>query len=411
MNKNRLCRGCASAEFTVLLDLGLSPISNSLLSGNADIPSESRHPLCVVVCSKCGFCQLSEDSDPEVHFHQDYVYFSSFSHSWLNHCRIYAETMVRELKLNKNDLVVELASNDGYLLKNFQTSGIPVLGVEPSANVAKSAEESNIPTLVEFFGLEVSEKIKRIHQKPRLIIGNNVLAHVPDVCDFIHGIANLLAEDGVATLEFPHLTQLIINHQFDTIYHEHYSYLSVTALLPIFNRFNLTVFRVEELPTHGGSIRVHIAQTSSSPEVSPTVAEILAFESKFEPRNEVVRERFKSGVAKIIDNFRNEIAKQNSMGSIVVAFGAAAKGNTLLNAAGITSEQIKYIVDTNPAKQGKLAPGTHIPIVSLELFKSSEFEVCVILPWNLSSEISIIVRDLHGENAKILRAVPFLEYI
>ena len=411
MKKSRFCRGCGCDEFEVLLDLGMSPISNSLLSGDDEIAEEIRHPLCVVVCKKCGFCQLSEDSNPEDHFHADYVYFSSYSQSWLEHCRVYAETMTQELNLNGSDLVIELASNDGYMLKNFQTSGINVLGVEPSANVAKFARESLIPTIVEFFGFEVSNRILMEHQKPKLIIGNNVLAHVPDVDDFISGISNLIAEDGIVTLEFPHLTQLILNHQFDTIYHEHYSYLSVTALQPIFNRFNLTIFRVEELQTHGGSIRVYAAKSSSSTEVSPSVEQIILFESKLDPRQEIVRANFRSGVAKIIEDFITEIRELNSKGLTVIGFGAAAKGNTLLNAAEITRDQIQFIVDTNPAKQGKLAPGSHIPIVNLEHFIGSEFDICVILPWNLSSEISNLVREAHGEKVKILRAIPILEYI
>lgn len=411
MNKNWSCRGCGSSDFEVLIDLGMSPISNSLLHTAADILTETQHPLCVVVCSQCGFCQLSEDSDPGVHFHAGYVYFSSFSQSWLEHCRVYAQSMTEQLNLTERDLVVELASNDGYLLKYFKALGIQVLGVEPSANVAKSAEQSNVPTIVDFFGFELSERIILDYQKPKLIIGNNVLAHVPDISDFINGIANLLAEDGIVTLEFPHLAQLILNRQFDTIYHEHYSYLSLTALLPIFKRFNLDVFRIEELDTHGGSIRLYAAKPSALREIEISVSEILLFERTFDPKLASVRDDFKAGVAHILTEFRNEVESLNSNGSKVIAFGAAAKGNTLLNAAGISSKQIRFIVDTNPAKQGKLAPGSHIPIVSFDEFKSTSFDVCIILPWNLATEISSLIRGTHGDSVRIMRAIPNLEFI
>lgn len=411
MNNNWSCRGCGGVDFDILIDLGMSPISNSLLHTAAEILTEARHPLCVVVCSQCGFCQLSEDSDPSVHFHADYVYFSSFSQSWLKHCQAYAKSMTDQLNLTERDLVVELASNDGYLLKYFNAVGVQVLGVEPSANVAAFAEKSNIPTIVDFFGFELSKKIEAKYQKPKLIIGNNVLAHVPNISDFIQGLANLLAEDGIITLEFPHLAQLILNRQFDTIYHEHYSYLSLTALLPIFKRFGLDVFRVEELETHGGSIRLFAAKSSAFREIEASVAEILRFETEFDPKLASVRDDFKTGVARILTEFRNEVVKLNSIGSTVIAFGAAAKGNTLLNAAGITSEQIKFIVDMNPAKQGKLAPGSHIPIVSFDEFKSTNFDVCIILPWNLATEISSIIRGAHGDSVKIMRAIPNLEFI
>jgi hypothetical protein len=408
---NEMCRGCGDNNFETLLDLGLSPISNSLLSGTHDISSEAKHPLCVVVCLSCGFCQLSEDSEPTVHFHSEYVYFSSFSKSWLEHCSNYADRMINELQLTQKDLVVELASNDGYLLKNFKNSGVQVLGIEPSANVAEAAERAQIPTIVKFFGSEIAKKMTVDHAKPRLIIGNNVLAHVPNIRDFVHGISILLADNGIVTLEFPHLVQLISNHQFDTIYHEHYSYLSLTALQPIFEEFDLKVFRIETISTHGGSIRVFASKSSNNLTIESSVNETLIEEKEYDPRNQQVRSEFSNGTRRIIDDFRQEIEKLICEGKTVVAFGAAAKGNTLLNAAGISKEQIKFIVDTNPAKQQKLAPGSHIPIISVDEFNKSLFDVCVILPWNISAEISQIIRNSHGESVKLLRAIPELEYI
>jgi len=307
--------------------------------------------------------------------------------------------------------VVELASNDGYLLKNFKNSGVQVLGIEPSANVAEAAKKAQIPTIVEFFGSEIAKKVTVDYAKPRLIIGNNVLAHVPNIRDFVQGISILLADNGIVTLEFPHLVQLISNHQFDTIYHEHYSYLSLTALKPIFEEFDLKVFRIETISTHGGSIRVFASKSSNNLTIESSVNETLIEEKEHDPRNQQVRSEFSNGTRRIIDDFRQEIEKLICEGKTVVAFGAAAKGNTLLNAAGISKEQIKFIVDTNPAKQQKLAPGSHIPIISVDEFNKSLFDVCVILPWNISTEISQIIRNSHGESVKLLRAIPKLEYI
>ena len=410
-NSYRSCRGCNSNQFEVLIDLGLSPISNSLLVSAEDAKGEVLLPLCVLVCLSCGFCQLSEDATPESHFHSEYVYFSSYSKSWLEHCKKYSDSAINEWAITPEDLVLEVASNDGYLLNYFRNAGIAVLGVEPSRNVADVANANGIPTLVEFFGVECARNLIRDYQKPKLIIGNNVLAHVPDIRDFVEGLSILIANNGVITLEFPHLTQMIANNQFDTIYHEHYSYLSLTALLPIFERFGLRIFRVETLPTHGGSIRIFASLQKDRNDVHQSVTAVLQLEETLDPRNPEVQMNFQKASKKVILDLKAELKLLCSQSKVVVAFGAAAKGNTLLNAAEIDSSLVKLIADSNPSKQGKYAPGSHIPIVSIKTFEEVKFDVALILPWNISSELSSLIRSIHGEKVKILRAVPQLEYI
>jgi C-methyltransferase C-terminal domain/Methyltransferase domain/Putative zinc binding domain len=405
------CRGCGASTFEVVLDLGQSPISNSLLASPNEFLNEASFELCVLVCLECGFCQLSEELSRELHFNEDYVYFSSFSTFWLEHCKRHATSMHSKLHLKSDDLVIEIASNDGYMLNIFKNLGVQVLGIEPSANVAEKAQSLGIPTLVNFFGKDVAQKLAFEGVRPKLIVANNVLAHVPDINDFISGLGILLTEDSLATIEFPHLTELLKENQFDTIYHEHYSYLSVTALLPIFRRNHLEIIDVEKIESHGGSLRLHIVKTGENVQPNLSVQEILQEESLYDPRNIDVRRKFQDNVKNILSDFSKIVREAKSKGKIIVGYGAAAKGNTLLNASEINFEVMDYIVDENPAKQGKFSPGTHIPIHAPSKIQSDNVDMIIILPWNLTHEISKIIRSKFDSRIEILRAVPKVEYL
>jgi len=406
-----ICRSCDSQNLESFIDLGFSPISNAFLVEDELKLSETYYPLHVFTCIKCGFTQLPEVSSRETHFASDYVYFSSFSSSWLEHCFKYSEKMIGELSLDSQDLVVEIASNDGYLLQYFKNKGVQVQGVEPSSNVADVAiSERGIPTTVDFFGLEVAMKLKRRGLVPKLMIANNVLAHVPDINDFISGFKTLLHLDGVATFEFPHLLNLIQSTQFDTVYHEHYSYLNLIALDPLFKRHGLRIVNVEKLPTHGGSLRIHVRHSQMDSAVSPLVEEIIKEELELDPRNETIRIEFRRKVNEIKLELWKEIVEAKQAGKTIAAYGAAAKGNTLLNFCGLKNIEIDYVVDQNTFKQGKYLPGSHIPVVGFEFFASNPPDIILILPWNLSEEISDLLDSNHIP-ARRLVAVPQVRYL
>jgi hypothetical protein len=317
--------------------------------------------------------------------------------------------MIELLKLNSNDLVIEVASNDGYLLQYFHQEGIQVLGVEPSIGVAQVAIEKGIDTVINFFGAGTALELP-LGKKPKLMLGNNVLAHVPDLHDFVKGFALIIAEDGLITFEFPHLLNLIKNNQFDTIYHEHYSYLSVTSLLPIFESHGLKIIKVEKLITHGGSIRIYVAKSVSSWAVEISVANLLMEEAENDPRDESVWSSIQRKTLQVKSDLVNELVECQAKGIKVAAYGAAAKGNTLLNYSGITSELIKYVIDLNPHKQGNYLPGSRIPIVGLDELTKNPPEVLLVLPWNLATEVKNQLNKEVGIGLKLLRAIPNLEY-
>ena len=405
------CRGCGSTLSKTFLDLGFSPIANNLLSLDQLDKPDAYFPLHVRTCDVCGLVQLPDISSRETLFPENYTYYSSYSESWLTHSQKYATKIIEKLGLTEDDFVVEIASNDGYLLQYFLSAGIPVLGIEPAAEVAKVAEqERDIPTIIEFFGEETAKRVLEQNAKPRLMIANNVLAHVPDIHDFVAGFAALLADDGIITFEFPHLLNLILLNQFDTIYHEHYSYLNVTSLIPIFAKHGLRIFDVEELDSHGGSLRIFVCKTNFQLKEEPSVKNCVDAEAVHDPRSASVASKIQSGSQQVKSDLTDELARIIKSGRTVAAYGAAAKGNTLLNFVGVKSDSIDYVVDRNPYKQGNYLPGSHIPIVSEDYLQKNPPDVLLVLPWNLAAELSQQLEYLRMQGVKFLRAIPSLEY-
>jgi hypothetical protein len=319
--------------------------------------------------------------------------------------------MVKRFGLSEKDFVIEVASNDGYLLQYFRGSDVRVLGIEPAAEVAKVAvQERGIPTIVDFFGKSSAETLLLTYQKPTLMIANNVLAHVPDMHDFISGFSVLIADDGIITFEFPHLLNLILLNQFDTIYHEHYSYLSLTALKPIFESHGLRIFDVENLSTHGGSLRVYVCKEKASWVEDISVQKCLDSETPLDPRLEHVSRSVQTRTQKVKRDLLDEVSKAKDAGLRVAAYGAAAKGNTLLNFVGIKADVIDYVIDLNPRKQNNYLPGSHIPVLGEEHLRNNPPDILLILPWNLAEEIGNQLEYLRGQGVKFLRAIPSLEY-
>lgn len=405
------CRGCGSSHLKTFLDLGFSPIANNLLTKEDLDKEEVSLPLHTLTCEDCALVQLPGISSRETLFHDNYTYYSSFSESWLAHCRSYAKEMIEKLVLTPDDLVVEIASNDGYMLQYFREAGIKVLGVEPAAHVAKvAAEERGVPTVVEFFGEACGQQIAQSNVKPRLMIANNVLAHVPDLHDFLEGFASLIADDGCITFEFPHVLNLILLNQFDTIYHEHYSYLGLMALEPIFLKHGLRIFDVHELDTHGGSLRVFVCKTQANWKTETSLQECIAKELEHDSRLDRVISQIQMKSLKVKTDLIKELSRFKESGQKVAAYGAAAKGNTLLNFAGIKSDMVEYVVDRNPYKQGHFLPGSHIPIVGEDQLKQNVPDILLVLPWNLSIEIGNQLDYLRDQGVKFMRAIPSLEY-
>ena len=406
-----ICRGCGDSLTKTFINLGESPIANNLISFEQLNYKEPTFPLHALTCDSCGLVQLSEILSREILFSENYSYHSSFSTSWLAHSQSYALKMIDKMKLTEDDLVIEVASNDGYLLQYFRNAGISVLGIDPASEVAQVAkEEHSIPTVVEFFGHQLATNLVQQHMKPRLIIANNVLAHVPDLHDFVSGFATLLADDGIITFEFPHLLNLIQFNQFDTIYHEHYSYLNVTSLVPIFEKHGLRIFDVEQLETHGGSLRIFVCKANASWRQEPNLKSCLVAEGFHDPRSNQICSRLQTHSQQIKSDLLLELDRLKKSGRSIAAYGAAAKGNTLLNFVGVKSDNIQYVVDRNPHKQGKYLPGSHIPIVSEEHLETNSPDVLLILPWNLTEELARQLDYLRNQSVKFLRAIPNLEY-
>jgi len=401
-----LCRFCGAPLSEVFVDLGASPLANSYLEPADLRRPEAFYPLCVYVCGACLLVQLPEAERPEAIF-SDYAYFSSFSDSWLEHARTYAERMVGELALGSGSLVVEVASNDGYLLRWFRDRGVPVLGIEPAANVARTAEEAGIPSRVQFFGTETARQLAAEGLRADLLVGNNVLAHVPDLNDFVAGLKIALAPAGVLTMEFPHLLRLMAEDQFDTIYHEHYSYFSLAAVRRVFAHHGLALYHVEELPTHGGSLRIFArhAEDASRP-VSLGVEELLAREAAAGLDRIETYRSFAERVQAVKRRLLRFLIEAKEEGKSVVGYGAPAKGNTLLNYCGVRSDLLDYTVDRSPHKQGRYLPGTRIPIYSPERFAETRPDYVLILPWNLKEEIVGQMAHVRGWGGRFVVAIP-----
>ena len=404
------CRGCGAALSLTFLDLGVSPIANNLVEIQHLSEEDIKYPLHVMTCQICTLVQLSEVIPREILFPPNYTYFSSYSSSWLQHSKAYAEKMISFLELNQTNLVVEIASNDGYLLQFFANSQIQVLGIEPAEGVAKAAVAKGIPTRIEYFGELVALELAK-GKKPKLMIGNNVLAHVPDLHDFIKGFSVLIDEQGLITFEFPHLLNLIKNCQFDTIYHEHYSYLSVSALTPLFAKYGLKIVTIEKLMTHGGSLRIYVAKNSSNWTVHESVQGIIDEESRHDPREKDTYSLIQSGTEKIKTDLLSTLTKYKREGKKISAYGAAAKGVTLLNFCKIGSDFLDYVIDLNPNKQGKFLPGSRIPIVDVKVLGINPPEILLILPWNLTREIKLQLSSYLNAGMKAIRAIPNVEQV
>jgi SAM-dependent methyltransferase len=400
------CRACDGRLTVTMADLGLQPASNAFLQTSAAFQHEKRYPLRAKVCETCKLVQLDYDVAPQELF-GNYVYFSSYSDDWLAHAKAYCEMARKRFALGPSSLVVELASNDGYLLKNFLSMGIPVLGIDPSDTVAAAAAKIGVPTLVEFFGEKIAGDFARQGRQADLIIGNNVLAHVPQLNDFVAGMALLLRENGDITIEFPHLMELVEHVEFDTIYHEHFSYFSVYAIEQVFSRHGLRLYDVERLPTHGGSLRIFAAHAARKDlKDSASLSEVRAQESAAGLQDLATYAKFSTRVEECRDSLLAFLATAKREGKRIAAYGAAAKGNTLLNFCAVTPQDIALVADRNPHKQNKFLPGTHIPVVSPEELMQAKPDYVLILPWNLRDEIEQQLSGIREWGGRFVTPVP-----
>lgn len=403
------CRHCNSPVHLTLIDLGSAPPSNAYLTNISLRRPEKWFPLKVVVCETCWLVQAEAYSRAAELFNEEYAYFSSFSSQWLAHAQAYVSEMTSRLGLGAQSLVVEVASNDGYLLQYVKQRGIPCFGIEPTASTAAASRLKGIETLEEFFGTELAARLVNTDRQADLTAANNVLAHVPNINDFVRGFSILLKPDGVATFEFPHLLNLIEGNQFDTIYHEHFSYLSLHAVDTIFSANGLLIFDVQELPTHGGSLRVLAQRKDTGNRLRTTqVDELLANEQAAGMHGSTFYEGFQAKAEKVKDDFLAFLIEARHNGKQVAAYGAAAKGNTLLNFAGIRPDLISFVVDKNPAKQGKFMPGSRIPIVNEQVLYQDRPDYVVILPWNLKEEVIQQLAAIRDWGGKFVTAVPQL---
>jgi hypothetical protein len=405
------CRFCGYAVHHVFLDLGMSPLCETYISHERLHEMEPFYPLCAYVCARCFLVQLEEFVPPGGIF-SEYAYFSSYADSWVEHARRYCELMCSRFGIGRYSRVVEIASNDGYLLQHFAAQGVPVLGVEPAANVARAAMAKGIPSVVKFFGRQTAAELASEFGKPDLLLGNNVLAHVPDLNDFVAGTKLLLGEHGLLTMEFPHLLELMRHNQFDTIYHEHFSYFSFTTVSELFRHHGLTLFDVEQLPTHGGSLRIYGRHTEDgSRPVSARVDDLIALEERAGLRNLATYAGFAEQVRETKRTLLEFLITARRAGKRVVGYGAPGKGNTLLNYCGIRCDFLEFTVDRNPYKQGKYTPGTRIPILPPEALGEARPDYVLILPWNLKDEIVATVSKTPGLNARFVVPIPRVEIV
>ncbi|GLX68310.1 class I SAM-dependent methyltransferase [Paenibacillus glycanilyticus] len=403
-----LCRSCGNSLRHLFVDLRTSPLSNNFLRPeqlNQGIP---YYPLRVFVCEICLLVQLEQFESPQDIF-EEYAYFSSYSSSWLVHAKNYVDTMIPRLSLDHSSSVVEIASNDGYLLQYFLPHNIPVLGIEPARNIAKHAEDKGISTLSQFFTLAFAKQLAMERGKADLVIGNNVLAHVPALQDFVAGLKELLSPEGTITLEFPHLLRLMIDRQFDTIYHEHFSYFSLLSVCHLFERYGLTVYDVEQWPTHGGSLRVFARHAENTKQaVTPRVTEVMREEITYGLQEVSTYARFPEQVKTVKEQVYRFLFQASREGKQVAAYGAPAKGNTLFNYLGVGTDYIRYAVDKNPYKQGLYMPGSRIPIYAPATIQETKPDYILILPWNLKDEIEQELHYTREWGAKLVVCIPQL---
>jgi SAM-dependent methyltransferase len=405
------CRSCGAELEHTFVDLGATPLANSYLTAADLAKPEPRYPLHARVCESCFLVQV-ESVVPAEEIFGDYAYFSSYAESWVEHARRFARAAVARFGLDRNSLVVEVASNDGYLLKHFVGAGIPVLGVEPAANVAEAAVAAGVPTEVRFFGEAFARELAGRRGAADLLVGNNVLAHVPDLNDFVAGLALLLKPAGVLSMEFPHLLRLIEEVQFDTIYHEHFSYFSFLAAELVFARHGLSIFDVERLSTHGGSLRIFACRADGIDRPTTTAIEALRREEKEAGLDRLEGYAgFAERVEAVKTGLRDFLETAKAAGNAVVGYGAAAKGNTLLNTCGIDGGLIDYVVDRNPHKQGHFLPGSHLPIHSPQRIFETRPDYVLILPWNLRDEIVGSMAGIRDWGGRFVVAIPHIQVI
>lgn len=403
------CRHCGTKLLLPLIDLGSAPPSNAYLTEKTLKTPEKWFPLKVLVCNQCWLAQTEDYAGAEELFDEDYAYFSSFSTSWLKHAEQYVSDMVNRFSLNEKSHVVEIAANDGYLLQYVKAKGIPCLGVEPTASTAKAAREKGVEIVEEFFGVKLAKKLASEGKQADLTAANNVLAHVPDINDFVEGFSYLLKLNGVATFEFPHLMQLVKHTQFDTIYHEHFSYLSLTAVNQIFDKNGLQVFDVQKITTHGGSLRVFAQRKDQAQyQVSEAVSELLSREALAGMKTEAYYADFQQRANHVKHDLVDFLIKAKREGKKVIGYGAAAKGNTLINYAGIRPDLLPFVVDRNPAKQNKYLPGSRIAIVEEQMIRQEKSDYVLILPWNLRQEVTEQLKYIREWGGKFVTAVPQL---
>jgi hypothetical protein len=407
------CRFCTTELEHVFIDLVNSPASNSFLTPEELNEPETFYPLKVYTCQNCFLVQVDEYKKSDAIFNSNYVYFSSYSTSWLKHASAYADKMTERFGFNDESQVIEIASNDGYLLQYFLKKGIKVMGIEPTANTAEVAMAKGIKTIVEFFGVELADRLRNHWDvKADLLLGNNVLAHVPDIVDFVTAMKIILAEQGVITMEFPHLMQLVDNNQFDTIYHEHFSYLSFYTVKQIFESQGLQMFDVEELPTHGGSLRIYAKhQQDESKEISENVGLLLQKEIGKGLNSLAYYDNFQQKAQEVKLSLTEFLIAQKRAGKQVAAYGAAAKGNTLLNYCGIKNDLVSFVVDANPHKQNKFLPASHIPVVNEDHLKNTKPDFVLILPWNLKDEITQQLSYIKDWGGKFVVPIPSLQIL
>ena len=404
------CRHCGTRLELPLVDLGSAPPSNAYLTEQTLKAPEKWFPLRVLVCENCWLVQTEDFAQAHELFDAEYAYFSGFSTTWLTHCERYVASTALRFGLNADSHVVEIAANDGYLLQYVKARKIPCIGVEPTAAAGAVARTRGIPIIGEFFGVHLAKEMVAGGKQADLTVANNVIAHVPDINDFVAGFALLLKPLGVATFEFPHLYNLIAENQFDTIYHEHFSYLSLTAVDGIFRKNGLTVFDVEEYPTHGGSLRVFAQRADTGRQARyPSVDKILREEARIGTTTPAYYSALGCRSEKIKNDFLSFLLDARNSGKSVAAYGAAAKGNTLMNYGGIRSDLVRFVVDRNPAKQGKFMPGSRIPIVPEDRLREEKPDYVVILPWNLREEVVRQLNYVRDWNATFVTAIPQLE--
>jgi SAM-dependent methyltransferase len=404
------CRHCRSELSRTFIDLGDPPPSNAYLTAQTLHKPEKCYPLKVLICGKCWLVQTEDFLGADELFSDEYAYFSSFSTSWLNHARDFVENAVTRFELGKSETVVEIAANDGYLLQYVMQQGIPCYGIEPTRSTAKAARQKGLDIIEEFFGNQLADQLLSEGRQADLLIANNVLAHVPDINDFVAGVSALLKPRGTATFEFPHLLNLVQRNQFDTIYHEHYSYLSLTAVLSIFSANNLTIFDVDELSTHGGSLRVYANRADSGIQTpSPAVKQLLEREIDAGVNTYDFYGGFQERILNITSRLKTFLIDAKNQGKKVAGYGAAAKGNTLLNHSSVDLSLISFVADRNPAKQGMFMPGSHIPILGEAELKARKPDFVLILPWNLKDEVMSQLSYIRDWGGEFVTAIPELE--